>query len=275
MTFSIVARSADGTHWGVAVASRFLAAGAVVPTARAGVGALASQAFVNLRYLPEGLALLADGASAQDVVDRLTGADEQRAQRQLGVVDAAGVAAAFTGADCISWAGSRSGDGWTAQGNCLAGEQVVVAMGEAFLAADGPLAQRLLAALAAGDAAGGDARGRQSAGLLVVTAGGGYGGGNDVLVDLRVDDHAAPVGELARLLDVRELYFGATRPEDVLPLEGDVGAEVDRLLAGIGYAEGSLEDRLLGWMGWANYEERHVPGAVDRVVLEQLRQATP
>ncbi len=277
MTFSIVARSADGTQWGVAVASKFLAAGAVVPAARAGVGALATQSFVNLHYLPDGLALLADGVDAQEVVDRLTAADELREQRQLGVVDADGGSAAFTGAECISWAGSRAGDGWTAQGNCLAGEQVVQAMEEAFLASgeDEQLSHRLLAALRAGDEAGGDRRGRQSAALLVVTEGGGYGGGSDVLVDLRADDHETPVDELVRLLSLHELYFGKPDPEDLHPLEGDLADEVDGLLRGLGYDDASLplDERLFDWMGWSNYEERHVPGHLDVVVLVKLREA--
>lgn len=277
MTFSIVARSADGTQWGVAVASKFLAAGAVVPAARAGVGAVATQSFVNLHYLPDGLALLAGGVPAQEVVDRLTGADELREQRQLGVVDRDGGSAAFTGAECISWAGSRSGPDFTAQGNCLAGEQVVQAMEDAFLASGDTeqLSHRLLAALRAGDAAGGDRRGRQSAALLVVAEGGGYGGGSDVLVDLRADDHAAPVDELLRLLSLHELYFGTPSPDDLQPLAGELAAEVDGLLRGLGYDDDALplEERLFDWMGWSNYEERHVPGSIDLVVLVKLREA--
>jgi uncharacterized Ntn-hydrolase superfamily protein len=174
MTFSIVARNDDATQWGVAVASRFLAAGAVVPAASAGVGAIATQAFANLRYVPDGMALLGQGRPAAEVVDVLTAADDLRSSRQLGVVDAEGRSAAHTGDDCIPWAGSRSGDGWTAQGNCLAGVEVVEAMEHAFASsAQEPLADRLLASLRAGDAAGGDRRGRQSAALIVVQEGGG------------------------------------------------------------------------------------------------------
>lgn len=276
MTFSIVARSADGTSWGVAVASKFLAAGAVVPAAQAGVGAVATQSFVNLRYLPDGLALLGQGLPAVEVVRALTDADDLRQSRQLGVVDAAGGSAAFTGSECISWAGSRSGDGFTAQGNCLAGPQVVEAMEQAFLASgeQEPLAHRLLASLRAGDAAGGDRRGRQSAAVLVVQEGGGYGGGSDVLVDLRADDHTAPVDELVRLLALHELYFGRPNPEDLQPLTGELAAEVQGLLTGLGHGgDAPLDDRLLDWMGWENYEERHVPGSIDVVVLLKLRQA--
>jgi uncharacterized Ntn-hydrolase superfamily protein len=275
MTFSIVARSADGAEWGVAVASRFLAAGAVVPAARAGVGAVATQSFVNLHYLPDGLALLEQGVPAQDVVDRLTGQDELREQRQVGVVDAGGGSAAFTGSECISWAGSLSGRDYTVQGNCLAGQEVVQAMEEAFLASgeNERLSHRLLAALSAGDRAGGDRRGRQSAAVLVVAEGGGYGGGSDVLVDLRADDHEAPVEELVRLLALHELYFGKPNPEDLHRLQGELAEEVDGLLRGLGYADSTpLDERLFDWMGWSNYEERHVPGHIDVVVLLKLRE---
>ena len=276
MTFSIVARSADGTHWGVAVASKFLAAGAVVPAARADVGAVATQSFVNLHYLPDGLALLENGVPAGEVVAALTGPDDLREQRQVGVVDRDGGGAAFTGAECIPWAGSLSGQDYTVQGNCLAGPQVVEAMERAFVESGEhePLAKRLLAALLAGDAAGGDRRGRQSAALLVVTEGGGYGGGSDVLVDLRADDHCAPTEELVRLLELHDLYFGKPEPGDLHELAGDLQAEVDRMLTQLGYGgDAPLDDRLFDWMGWENYEERHVPGHIDVVVLLKLREA--
>ena len=275
MTFSIVARSADGTCWGVAVASKFLGAGAVVPGARAGAGAVATQSFVNLQYVPDGLALMADGAAAEDVVRRLTEPDDLREQRQVGVVDADGGAAAFTGSECIPWAGSATGEGYTAQGNCLAGPEVVTAMERAFLAsATGmPLARRLLMSLRAGDEAGGDRRGRQSAAVLVVTPGGGYGGGSDVLVDLRVDDHATPVPELERLLDLHDLYFGKADPSTLLPLDGELAEEVRAALGGLGYTGADLDATLFDWMGWENYEERHVPGSIDPVVLSKLREA--
>ena len=268
MTYSIVARSADGTHWGVAVASKFLAAGAVVPAARAGVGAVATQSFVNLHYLPDGLALLSQGVPAAEVVQRLTDADELREERQVGLVDSAGRSAAYTGSGCIDWAGHRSADDVTAQGNCLAGPQVDDDMLAAFHAtADEPLSRRLLAALRAGDAAGGDRRGRQSAALLVVTPGGGYGGGSDVLVDLRADDHPTPVDELGRLLDLHELYFGKPDPSTLLPLEGGLADEVAAYVEQLGFP--TLDD----WAGWANYEERLVTGRIDPVVLEKLREA--
>jgi uncharacterized Ntn-hydrolase superfamily protein len=267
MTFSIVARSADGSEWGVAVASKFLAVGSAVPAARAGVGAIATQSFANLAYRPDGLHMLNRGMSAQDVLEALTSADELREQRQAGVVDRSGHAATFTGSGCNAWAGGRTGDGWAAQGNILTGPEVVDAMVDAFEGTAGPLARRLTTALTAGDRAGGDRRGRQSAALLVVTEGGGYGGGSDVHVDLRVDDAADPVPELARLLDLHELYFGKPDPEEVLPWSDDLHRQVDELLGRLGQPD------LRTWAGVENYEERLVDNGIDPVVLDKLREA--
>jgi uncharacterized Ntn-hydrolase superfamily protein len=267
MTFSIVARSADGTQWGVAVASKFLAVGAAVPAARWGVGAIATQSYANLAYRPDALRLLAEGRSAQETLDVLVGDDDLREQRQAGIVDRNGKAASWTGSACNAWAGGRTGDGWAAQGNILTGPEVVDALGNAFEGTAGPLATRLTTALLAADRAGGDRRGRQSAALLVVSEAGGYGGGSDVLVDLRVDDHPDPVPELLRLLDLHELYFG--KPEEVLPLVGPLAQEVGERLGRLGFA--TLDD----WAGVENYEERLVPGGIDVVVLGKLREATP
>lgn len=269
MTFSLVARSQDGSQWGVAVASKFLGVGAVVPAARHGVGALATQSWANLAYRPDGLALLQEGRSAQEVVDALTAADEGREQRQLGVVDAEGAAATFTGSACASWAGGRTGPGYAAQGNILTGADVVDALADAFEGTAGALAVRLTTALLAADRAGGDSRGRQSAAVLVVSESGGYGGGSDVLVDLRVDDHADPVPELRRLVDLHELYFGRPDPATLLPLTESLQDEVQRLVAALGFAG------LADWAGSANFEERLVEGALDPVLLEQLRAAAP
>ena len=268
MTFSIVGRSPDGASLGVAVASKFLAVGAAVPAAEAGVGAVATQSYANLSYRPAGLAMMRDGRPAQEVLDALVTGDEGREQRQAGVVDAAGRSATFTGSECHAWAGGRSGDGYAVQGNILTGPEVVGAMEAAWLTADGDLAGRLLAALAAGDAAGGDRRGRQSAALLVVRKGGGYGGQSDVEVDLRADEHATPVAELARMLDLHRLYFGTPDPATLLPLEGALADEVTDRLGRLGYR--SLDD----WAGVENFEERMVPGHIDPPVLEQLRAAT-
>ena len=199
MTFSIAACDLQRGDWGVAVASKFPAVGSVVPWAKAGVGAVATQAHANANYGPEGLALMLDGTSAREAVAALTGADEGSAQRQLGLVDASGGAASFTGAECIEWAGGLTGDGFACQGNILTGPDVVEEMARAYREASGELVDRLLAALMAGDAAGGDRRGRQSAALLVVRDGGGYDGRGDRYIDLRVDDHVDPLGELVRL----------------------------------------------------------------------------
>ena len=219
MTFSIVARSADGESWGVAVASKFLAVGSAVPAAVAGVGAVATQADANVAYKGQALAHMDEGATASVALQRLLEEDEGRDHRQVGLVDSDGGAASHTGHACLDWAGSVTGPdntGYAIQGNILAGEFVVAAMQDAFEATDPeePLARRLLAALAAGDDAGGDKRGRQSAALLVVREGAGYGGGDDIAVDLRVDDHPDPVTELARLLDLNDLYLTASTPAE-------------------------------------------------------------
>lgn len=273
MTFSIVARRAEGASWGVAVASKFLAVGAVVPAARHGVGALATQAHANLLYREEGLRMLEDGLSAAQTLASLTGADHDRETRQAGVVDRVGGADTFTGADCHAWAGGATGDGVAIQGNILTGPEVVAEMARAWSEGDpaAPLARRLLGALSAGDAAGGDRRGRQSAALLVVAERAGYGGESDVAVDLRVDDSARPVAELARLLELHELYFGRPDPSTLLALSGDLAAEVGELLAEVGHEGADLDSTLASWAGVENYEERLVPGAIDPLVLSKLR----
>jgi len=276
MTFSIVARSPDGTAYGVAVASKFLAVGAVVPAAEAETGALATQAHANLGYRPMGLALLRDGRSAAEVVAELTAGDDGRAGRQLGVVGREAPGATYTGAECHDWAGGVAGDGYAIQGNILAGPEVVDAMRAGWAGdragGDGTLARRLLAALAAGDRAGGDRRGRQSAALLVVRPGGGYGGTSDVEVDLRVDDHTDPVGALGDLLDLHELYFTRPDPATLLELTGDLADEVRRRLADLGHPAADLDAALAGWAGVENLEERLAPGHIDPLVLEMLRR---
>ena len=210
-TFSIVAYDPAAGQWGVAVQSKFLAAGAVVPFAQAGVGAVASQANANGSFGPRGLALLAQGLAAEEVVRQLLADDPLRDTRQLGVVDSQGRAAAHTGQRCMDWAGHHVGSGYCCQGNILAGAAVVAEMARAFESTGGMLGGRLVAALEAGQAAGGDRRGQQAAGLLVVQVRGGLGGYNDRLIDLRVDEHATPIAELKRILVLQQLYFGKTR----------------------------------------------------------------
>ena len=273
MTFSIVAR--QGEAYGVAVASKFLAVGAVVPAARVGVGAVATQSFARVAYLEEVLARLAAGERADDALEAATALDEGRETRQVGVVGT-GSAATFTGSECNAWAGGVArDDGDTAyaiQGNILTGPEVVDAMERAWHASSGrPLAQRLLSALVAGDDAGGDSRGRQSAAMYAVEPGAGYDA-SGVLADLRVDDHADPVTELGRLLSEWEMYFGS--PEDVQPLEGELAEEVRARLAAEGYAAADLDVALADWAGNANYEARLTPEGIDRRVLEALRAAT-
>lgn len=278
MTFSIVARSSDGRAHGVAVASKFLGVGAAVPAAEAEVGAIATQSYANLAYRPQGLALLRTGVPAAGVVAGLTAADDQRATRQLGVVGPAGDGATFTGADCHAWAGGAAGDGYAIQGNILTGPEVVAAMEHAWLDSvdEDRFARRLLAALRAGDEAGGDRRGRQSAAMLVVARGMGYGGTSDVVMDLRVDDHKDPLGEIARLLDLHMLYFLKADPADLLDLTGVMADEVRERLAALGHrgepTPDGLDAALASWAGIENLEERIVPGRIDPLVLTQLRK---
>jgi uncharacterized Ntn-hydrolase superfamily protein len=271
MTFSIVAYDVESASWGVAVASKFLAVGAVVPWGRAGAGAVATQAAANLSYGPDGLELLAEGLPADEVVARLTGSDDGRDSRQVGVVDTAGRGATFTGPECMDWAGGQAGDGFAVQGNILAGPDVVQAMADAWRDRAGePFERRLLEALTAGDRAGGDRRGRQSAALRVWRAGAAYGGVLDIAIDLRVDDHRNPVEELGRLLALHELYFGKPDPAKLLPLEGALAEEVTDLLGRLGYTA-PLTEALDAWAGTENFEERLVSGQLDPVVLEHLR----
>jgi uncharacterized Ntn-hydrolase superfamily protein len=269
-TYSIAACDLEARQWGVAVQSKFLAVGSVVPWAEPEVGAIATQAYANPSYGPNGLTLLREGLSANEVVERLTSDDEGRDERQLGVVDGEGRAASWTGPGCNDWAGHCTGTGYAAQGNILMGEETVAALATTFEAnAQLSLAERLIECLAAAQAAGGDRRGQQSASLLVVQRDGGYAALSDILVDLRVDDHERPIEELRRIYALHDLLFGLSPREDWLPLEGELRAEVDERLARLGY------DSLDAWAGVENLEER-VDGddAIDPVVLDALREAT-
>ena len=203
-TFSIVGYDAETGALGIAVQSKFFAVGSVVPWAEAGVGAIATQSWANTTYGPNGLKLLKSGLSAEQTLERLVADDSGRATRQVGIVDAKGNVANYTGDECNAWAGAVSGKHYTAQGNILAGEDVVKAMGKAFEETEGELADKLMAALFAGQEAGGDTRGQQSAALLVVQEDSGYGGFNDRYIDLRVDDAEKPIDELQRLLEIHK-----------------------------------------------------------------------
>jgi uncharacterized Ntn-hydrolase superfamily protein len=269
-TYSLVCCDLEAREWGVGVQSKFLAAASLVSWAEPEVGALATQAHANTRYGPEGLALLRQGASAEEVVERLTDADDGRADRQLGVVDGPGRSATYTGSSCLEWAGGRAGPGYAAQGNILASADVVEAMAESFEGSAGrPLAERILDGLDAAQAAGGDRRGQQAAGLLVVRRDGGYAGLSDAVVDVRVDDHERPLGELRRIYGLHRELFGQTPREQWITVDAELRRELDERLARAGF------ERLEEWAGVANLEER-VEGedAIDPVVLEALRRRT-
>lgn len=270
MTFSIVGRSADGQSWGVAVASKFLAVGSAVPAAVAGVGAIATQADANVAYKGLALAHLDEGATASVALDRLLQDDPGREDRQVGIVDIDGGSASHTGSGCFDWAGGITADDVAIQGNILAGPEVAEKMKAAWDAsAEEPLQRRLLAALTAGDEAGGDRRGRQSAALLVVREEAGYGGNDDIAVDLRVDDHVAPVTELARLLDLNDLYLTASTAAEKVTVTPELAEELERRAQALGH------DAFHAWVGSENYEMRvdqgREPGWVDQRVLEILR----
>jgi uncharacterized Ntn-hydrolase superfamily protein len=279
-TFSIVARDPQNGDLGIAVASKFLAVGAVVPWAQAGAGAVATQALANVGYGPHGLALMAEGLSAEEALNRLLADDPEREHRQVGLIDAQGGAAAHTGAECLNWAGHIVGEGFTAQGNILTDAGVVQAMVEAFTGAQGELAERLLAALQAGDAAGGDQRGRQSAALYVARAGGSYGGTTDRYIDLRVDDHPDPMPELARILQLHRFYLTPPRQEDLVVIDARIARELQELLTKAGYYRGPLSGEydtatraaLEQYSGVENLEERLISAThIDPQVLAFMR----
>ena len=312
MTFSIVARDAATGDLAVAVQSRFLAVGAVVPWAKAGVGAVATQSFANVTYGPDGLALMADGLDAASTLTHLVEPDDLRGQRQVGIVDARGEAATYTGQDCFAWAGGRIGPGFAAQGNILAGPGVVDGLADTYLAGGQPFPELLVACLGAADAAGGDRRGRESAALLVVRAGGGYGGANDRWIDLRVDHDDDPIGGLGRLLELQRLYFERPDPADLVPVNEPMAGEIRSMLEALGAGPGgrfasvytpmsgpsdrereprpavgeprplppnwdpSWQRALDDWMAVENLEERAAAsGWIDPRVLAVLRQRRP
>jgi uncharacterized Ntn-hydrolase superfamily protein len=272
-TYSIVACDLDAGQWGVAVQSKFLAVGSVVPWAEPHVGAIATQSYANPRYGPEGLALLRKGRSAEETVETLTAADEGRDERQVGIVDGEGRSATFTGSECHDWAGGRTGQGYAAQGNILVSGKTVDALAATF-EQNGhlSLAERLLECLAAAQAAGGDRRGQQSASLLVVEKDAGYAQLSDVVVDLRVDDHESPITELRRLYGLHNELFGVTPPEDWVAVDEALEAELADRLARLGY-DGELGKAFGDWAGTENLEER-VDGVerIDPIVLGALRK---
>jgi len=280
-TFSIVAYDSATGDLGIAVESKFLAVGAVVPWAIAGVGAIATQSWANTTYGPRGLRMLKQGLTPKQVGAKLVARDKAARQRQFGIVDARGRAFTYTGTGCFDWAGGRTGKHFAAQGNILAGAAVVDALAETFEKTRGDLAERLIAALAAGQAAGGDKRGQASAALLVVRKNGGYAGFNDRYIDLRVDDHARPIDELKRLLDLHRLYLGKTNPQDISPIDASIARELQTLMQSRGYYPGAIngawddatQKAFREFAGVENLEDRLLEGArIDRVALEFLRR---
>jgi uncharacterized Ntn-hydrolase superfamily protein len=271
-TYSIAACDLEAGQWGVATQSKFLAVGSVVPWAEPGVGAIATQAYANPRYGRDGLELLREGLSAEEVVARLTAADEGRAHRQLGIVDREGRAATFTGDECVDWAGGRIGRCYAAQGNILVSGETVAAIAESFERSSGPLAERLLDCLDAAQAAGGDRRGQQSAALLVVERDAGYAGLSDEVVDLRVEDHERPLEELRRIFTLHQAVFGKTPVEHWVVVDDELAGELRERLTRLGY-EGDLGTAFVRWTGNENLEQRvDGIGRIDPVVLEELRR---
>jgi uncharacterized Ntn-hydrolase superfamily protein len=270
-------------EWGVAVASKFLAVGAIVPWAQAGVGAIATQAWANLSYGVEGLALLKSGHTPEQVILKLVESDDQREHRQWGIIDHQGHAAAWTGKDCFQWAGHRTGAGYTCQGNLLAGDTVIASMAETFERTSGPLPERMVQVLEAGQARGGDSRGQQSAALYVVKEKGSYGGYLDRYIDLRVDDHATPITELRRLLELHRLYFGATDTSALTRAAGNVAREIQQVLHTLGYYKGAItsvydeatKDAFRRFCAIENFEERwRDDDLVDREIIAFMRKRT-
>lgn len=281
MTFSLVAFDPKTKELGIAVESKFLSVGAVVPWAIAGVGALSTQSWANTSYGPRGLRMLKQGMTPKQVGAKLVASDKNAHQRQFGIVDAKGRAFTYTGSGCFNWAGGVTGKNFAAQGNILAGAAVVDALANTFEKTSGDLAERLVAALAAGQAAGGDKRGQESAALLVVREKGGYGGFNDRYIDLRVDDHATPIDELKHLLDLHRLYLGKTNPHDILPIDANIARELQTIMQARGYYTGALtgtwdestQHAFREFAGVENLEDRLLDGTrIDRVVLNFLRE---
>lgn len=275
MTFSIVGFDPETKELGVAVQSKFLGVGSVVPWAKAGVGAVATQALVNPAYGPDGLKLMEEGKTAQETIDILTNQDTGKDDRQVGVVDANGNSATFTGEKCYNWAGGRAGKHYAAQGNILVSQETAEAMATTFEQAKGTLAERLLKALDAGQEAGGDSRGKQSAAICIAKDKGGYLEANDRYIDLRVDDHRDPIKELIRIYELQQLYFGTTKNENILEIKGLVREEVEFRLYQLGFInEEQVDDETLykgltSFLHVDNFEERELEiGKIDKEVLD-------
>lgn len=280
MTFSIVGFDPIEKEWGIAVQSKFLGVGAVVPWAKAGAGAVATQSYANTAYGPKALELMEQGKSAQETLELLLAEDPEKEMRQVGLIDASGSSATFTGKECYDWAGGVTGTHFAAQGNILVDEETVQAMARVFKDTNGPLAERLLAALDAGQEAGGDSRGKQSAALYIVKDKGGYGGFNDRYIDLRVDDHPDPIKELIRLYQLQQLYFAPSKPERIAAIEGDIKNELLHHLTRLSYlSDGSANDEelfkaLTAYIHTENFEMREQSsGLIDLEVLDYMKKS--
>ncbi|EWG11527.1 DUF1028 domain-containing protein [Cytobacillus firmus] len=278
MTFSIVGYDPKEKEWGIAVQSKFLGVGAVVPFAKAGIGAVATQSYANTSYGPRALQLMEEGKTAEEALEIITKDDPEKELRQVGLLDSMGNPATFTGEGCYDWAGGMTGPHFAAQGNILVDEKTVEAMGQTFISTDGTLAERLLAALNAGQAAGGDSRGQQSAALLVVKEAGGYGGFNDRYIDLRVDDHPEPITELIRIYHLQQLYFAPSKAERVAAIEGEIKEELVRELTRLDYLKAGQGDEqllkaLTAFIHTENFEAREQEaGKIDLDVLAYMKK---
>ncbi|WP_409251999.1 DUF1028 domain-containing protein [Bacillus sp. SCS-153A] len=274
MTFSIVGFDPKEKEWGIAVQSKFIGVGAVVPFARAGAGAVATQSYANTAYGPQALQLMEEGKTAEEALEIITRDDPERHLRQVGLIDAQGNAATFTGEGCYDWAGGMTGEHFAAQGNILVDQRTMEAMAETFTSTEGTLAERLLKALDAGQEAGGDSRGKQSAAVYVVKEKGGYGGFNDRLIDLRVDDHPDPIKELIRIFNLHQLYFAASNPDRVVPVDGFVHEELKAELERHGYmkVDKTVSQALRDYLHTENFEMREHEGSIDLDVLEFMKK---
>ena len=279
-TFSIVAYDAVMDAWGIAVASKFLAVGAVVPWAQAGAGAVATQSYANTTFGPKGLELMSKGESAQEVLNDLLANDEERELRQVGIVDAQGRSATFTGADCFEWAGGKTGANYCVQGNLLTGPEVIDQMASTFEGSKKDLPERMLDSLLAADQAGGDRRGKQSAAIYIVKPEGGYAGFNDHWIDYRIDDHEDPVPRLMEILGLHNLYFGKSPAEEEIEINGAVCEALQQIMRDQGYDleeitgeyDQETQTALRQFIGNENFEERaeFEKGRIDRPVYEYL-----
>lgn len=280
MTFSIVGFDPIEKEWGIAVQSKFLGVGAVVPWAKAGAGAVATQSYANTAYGPKALQLMEQGKSAQETLELLLAEDPDREMRQVGLIDALGNPATFTGKACYDWAGGVTGSHFAAQGNILVDEETVEAMSRVYTETKGTLADKLLAALDAGQEAGGDSRGKQSAALYIVKEKGGYGGFNDRFIDLRVDDHPDPIKELIRIYQLQQLYFAPSKPERIAEIEGEVKDDLIRHLVRLSYLSSEIPSNeeifkaLTAYIHTENFEMREQSfGLIDLEVLEYMKNS--